>query len=152
MPILLILSLAVAAQAATVQPSPDTDRAAAVAAVDAALAGVSARDEGAVLAQLRPTGTATVLMEQADGSTTVRSFELKAYAHAVPGPERYEERMPDPRVEIDGAMATVRGRYTFAIDGKLQHCGFEHFELVRDGGRWKIQNITWTVRTTNCSD
>ncbi|WP_426700981.1 hypothetical protein ACPPVV_16640 [Rhodanobacter sp. Col0626] len=151
MPILLALSLAVATRVAAVQPSPGADRAAAMAIVNAALAGVSARNEAAVLAQLRPTGTATVLMEQADGSVTVRSFDLKAYAHAVPGPERYEERMLDPRIEIDDAMATVRGRYTFATDGKLQHCGFEHFELVRDGGRWKIQNITWSVRTKNCS-
>lgn len=155
---MLALLLAVATEAATAQPmqkaatlpSPDADKAAAIASVHAALAGISARDKRAVLAQMRPVGTATAVMEKADGTITIRNADWNAYAGSDPGPERYEERMPDPKVEIEGAMATVSGRYTFSIDGKLGHCGFQRFDLVRDEGRWKIQNVTWSVRTWGC--
>ncbi|MEP7006716.1 MAG: DUF4440 domain-containing protein [Sphingomonas bacterium] len=130
--------------------SPVEDKANVLATVEAVLAGVSARDEAAVHAHLRPTGTATVIMVGADGTTKVRNAALDAYAAATPGPEKYEERMIDPTVRVDGEMAMVRGRYTFAIDGKVRHCGYQHFDLVRDAGSWKIQNITWTVETVGC--
>ncbi|MFX8926085.1 hypothetical protein ABTN20_19705, partial [Acinetobacter baumannii] len=64
--------------------------------------------------------------------------------------ERYEERLSDPAIEIDGGIAMVWGRCTFLIDGKVHHCGYDHFDLVRDGGTWAIQNLTWSSRTTGC--
>ena len=40
--------------------------------------------------------------------------------------------------------------YVFTIDGKLSHCGTNHFDMVRDATGWKVQNVTWTQRTTDC--
>jgi len=80
----------------------------------------------------------------------VRSVDLAAWASVDPGPERYKEQMVAPTVAIDGAIATVSGRYIFAIDGTIRHCGYQHFDLVRDAGVWKIQNVTWSVRTFGC--
>jgi hypothetical protein len=131
-------------------PTPDDERAEVLAVVDAAFAGIAAKDEAAIRAQLRPTGTATVIMEKDDGSRTVRSVDLAAWASVNPGPERYKEQIVAPIVAIDGAMATVSGRYTFSIDGTVRHCGYELFDLVRDAGVWKIQNVTWSVRTFGC--
>jgi hypothetical protein len=128
----------------------DPGRAEVLAVVEAAFAGIAAKDEAAIRAQLRPTGTATVIMEKVDGSRTVRSVELAAWASVNPGPERYKEQMVAPTVAIDGAIATVSGRYTFAVDGTVRHCGYQHFDLVRDAGVWKIQNVTWSVRTFGC--
>lgn len=131
--------------------SRTTEEQAALAAVDATLAAVSARDEPGTRRHLRPTGTATVLFHQADGSVSVRSSALGAYAEATPGPERYTERMHDPLVRVQGDMAVVWGRYSFAVDGKVAHCGDQHFDLVREAGQWKIQNVTWSVRMSGCS-
>jgi hypothetical protein len=130
--------------------TPDGERAAVLAVVDAAFAGIAAKDEAAIRTRLRPTGTATVIMEKADGSRTIRSVDLAAWASVDPGPERYEERMIAPAVAVDGAIATVSGRYAFAINGIVRHCGYQHFDLVRDAGAWKIQNVTWSVRTFGC--
>lgn len=130
--------------------APVDDKTAVLAPIDAAFAGITARDSAAIAAQLRATGTATVIMEKPDGTRTVRNVPLAAYAEASPGKERYEERMTDPEVRIDGAMASVWGPYTFAIDGTVRHCGFQHFDLVREAGQWKIQNVTWSVRTAGC--
>lgn len=149
-PLLLLAAQADKLPPAKPLPPPASEEAEVLATVTALHAAVSARDQAAGLAQLRPEGTATVLMEKPDGTRTVRSVKLSTYADATPGPERYEERMINPAVEIDGGMALVWGRYTFAIDGTVRHCGYQHLDLVRDSGRWKVQNITWSVRTTGC--
>jgi hypothetical protein len=159
MMITTLLTLLLAAQTTPVQPlpkgtglpPPGTDEGAVMAPILAAFAGITARDSAAIRAQLRPSGNATVIMEKPDGTRTVKNVELAAYAEASPGPERYEERMIDPAIEIDGAMAMVWGPYSFSIDGVVRHCGFQHFDLVRDGEAWKIQNVTWSVRTTGCA-
>jgi hypothetical protein len=71
-------------------------------------------------------------------------------AGLTPGPERYEERMPAPAIEIDGDIAMAWGDYVFLVDGKVAHCGVNHFDLVREAGAWKVLNITWSRRTTGC--
>ena len=40
--------------------------------------------------------------------------------------------------------------YTLLKDGKPDHCGYDHFDLVREGTTWKILNVTWSQRTTGC--
>ena len=119
-------------------------------AVDVTLAAVSARDEPGTSRHQRPDGTATVLLHQADGRVSVRSSPLDAYAEATPGPERYAERMHDPLVRVLGDVAVVFGHYSFAVDGKLAHCGEQHFNLVREAGQWKIQIVTLSVRLAGC--
>lgn len=146
--------IALAGSAALAAGAPrgrgDTEAASALATVEGLLAAVSARDQAAGLAWLRPSGTATVLMERPDGTVTMRSVALARYADATPGPEKYDERMIDPSVVVDGGIAVVWGRYTFAIDGRVRHCGFQQFGLVREGKRWLVQNVAWSVRTSGC--
>jgi uncharacterized protein DUF4440 len=148
---LLLIAVAPPVAAGTAPPVAHTaQEQAALAAVEATLAAVSARDEPGTRRHLRPTGTATVLFHQADGKVSVRSSPLDAYAEATPGPERYTERMHDPLVQVRGDMALVWGRYSFAVDGKVAHCGDQHFDLVREAGEWKIQNVTWSVQMSGC--
>ena len=118
--------------------------------INALFAALAARDPQAVLAQLRPDAGATVA-EEKDGTRTIRHMTAREFAAMVkPGPERYAERITDPAIEIDGDIAMVWAPYVFTIDGKPLHCGYDHFDMVREGGRWKIQNITWSARTTGC--
>lgn len=132
-------------------PPATTEEAAAMAPVNALLAALAARDAQAILAQVRPDGGATVAEERPDGSRTVRHLSWAQFAAAIkPGPERYQERLTDPAIEIDGDIALVWSPYVFSVDGKVHHCGVDHFDLVRDGSAWKIQNVTWSQRTTAC--
>lgn len=148
----LLLAMTLQAVAA---PAPAVPRAADEQAVldvvDAMLAAVSARDEAGTRRYLRQTGTATVLLHQDGGRVEVRNVALGAYAEATPGPERYEERMHHPLVRVKGDMAVVWGRYSFAVDGKVAHCGYQHFDLVRESGQWRVQNVTWSVQRSGCS-
>ncbi|WCM25137.1 nuclear transport factor 2 family protein [Sphingomonas sp. QA11] len=132
-------------------PPPGTDEGAVMAPINAMLAGLAARDSAAILAQLRPDGGATVANEAPNGVRTVRHMNWTEFAASVkPGPEKYEERISNPAIEIDGDIAMVWTPYTFFIDGKAHHCGVDHFDLVRDTGSWKIVNITWSARATGC--
>jgi hypothetical protein len=58
--------------------------------------------------------------------------------------------MPNPAIETDGDLAMVWGDYSFFVDGKLHHCGVNHFGLVRIDGQWKVASLAWTSRTTSC--
>ncbi|MDB5681031.1 MAG: hypothetical protein JWO16_836, partial [Sphingomonas bacterium] len=108
-------------------------------------------DSAIVLAAMRPDGTATAANEKADGTRSVRRMTGAEFAAGIkPGPERFEERLTDPAIEIDGDIAMVWSPYVFLVDGKVHHCGVDHFDLVREGGSWKVANITWSSRTTGC--
>jgi len=155
----LILSLLLAAQITPTQPMPkgtalplaDADTAAVMAPINRLFAAMTARDPQALLAQLKPEGGATSANEGPDGARVVSHLSWAEFAtHLKPGAERYEERLTDPAVEVDGDIAMVWSPYTFLIDGKVHHCGVDHFDLVRENGAWKILNITWSQRTTGC--
>ncbi|MBI0474874.1 DUF4440 domain-containing protein [Sphingomonas sp. MA1305] len=132
-------------------PYADADAANVMAPIDAMFRGLAARDGAAILAQVRPDGGATVVAERPDGRREVRRTSWPEFAAGVkPGPERYQERLTDPAVEVDGDIAMVWSPYVFTIDGKVHHCGTDHFDLVREDGRWRVLNVTWTQRTTGC--
>ena len=153
---ILSLLLAAAAQSdrlppANPLPPPASEEEAVLAPVNAMFAALTARDAAAILAQVRPDGSATVAEERPDGTRRVRRLSWQEFAAGVkPGPERLEERIYTPAVELDGDVAMVWARYDFRIDGRVHHCGFDHFDLVRESGRWRVLNVTWSQRTTGC--
>jgi hypothetical protein len=132
-------------------PAPGADEQAVMQPVNALFAGIAARDAAAIGAQLLPGGSATTVTEQPGGGrVTQRRAWMEVLARFQPGPEKYEERLTDPAIESDGSVATVWGNYVFLIDGKVHHCGIDHFSLVRENGSWKIADASWSVRTSGC--
>ena len=130
-------------------PNADADTSAVMAPINAMFAGLAARDPAAIAAQLRPEGGATVAVEKPDGTRQLRHLGWAEFTAGIkPGPERYGERLIDPAIEVDGDIAMVWSPYVFTIDGKVDHCGTDHFDLVREAGRWKVLNVTWSQRTT----
>jgi hypothetical protein len=152
----MLLALLLAADTAklpkwTPLPMDGSAEASVLAPINAMFAGLEARDGAKILASTREGGGATVVDEKPDGTRAVRHMGWADFAGGIkPGPERFRERLIDPAVEIDGDIAMVWSRYVFTIDGKPHHCGVDHFDLVREGGAWKVQNVTWSSRTTGC--
>ncbi len=133
-------------------PAPDFETAAVLAPIDRLLAGVAARNAATMAAQARSDGRVTAVMERPDGTRTVRVQSWAEFTAGLKtGPERFEERQAMPAVEIDGDIAMVWAPYSFLVDGKVSHCGVNHFDLVREGGAWKILNATWSHRTIGCA-
>jgi hypothetical protein len=128
-----------------------SDRAAVLAPVEAIFAALAAHDGQALLAQTWGSGGATIAAEREDGTRNVRQLSWMQFADTIkPGPDALEEKLGDTILRIDGDIAMVWGRYTFRIDGRVHHCGMDHFQLTRIEGQWKITNIAWTTRMTGC--
>ena len=155
---ILSLLLAVSAQTSSGKlppagpiPAPTADEQSIMQPVNAVFAGIAARDPVALNAQLVPGGSATIVIEQPNGSRTIqRSTWAETVARFQPGPEKFEERLSNPAIESDGSVAVVWGDYLFLIDGKVHHCGTDHFDLIRDNSAWKIANVTFSERATGC--
>jgi hypothetical protein len=130
----------------------DIDTAAVMVPIKAMFAGLAAHDGQLILAQTRPEGGAMVALERPDGSRTIRHLSWTDFAAGIkPGPDKYEERISDPAIEADGDIAMVWVPYTFYLNGKADHCGVDHFDLIRENGQWKVLNVTWSQRTTGCA-
>ena len=135
----------------TALPPPGSEEAGAMTPVNGLLAAIAARDGQAMAKYIRADGGATSATEKPDGTRTVTHISAaELIGHFAPGPEKDQERLTDPAIEVDGDIAMVWSPYTFSIDGKVHHCGVDHFDLVRENGSWKIANISWSSRTTGC--
>ena len=65
--------------------------------------------------------------------------------------QKYLERMWEPRVQVQGAVANVWAEYDFHVDGKLDHCGIDSFSLVKMPEGWRIASLAFTSETTGCA-
>lgn len=85
------------------------------------------------------------------GAVTVQSVD--GWLSAIGSSERrWDERVYDVEVEVDGNMASVWAPYTFYLDGAVRHCGINSIELLHDGSGWKVTQIADTRRTDACPD
>jgi hypothetical protein len=109
--------------------------------------GMSKRDAPAIKAPTLPGGT-MVLMR--DGKPSSMTFEDFAQRVGKPGSTKIEERIHDPLMRIDNDLAVVWARFDFLVDGKIDHCGTDLFNLVRVDGKWLIASIADTGKK-NCA-
>lgn len=118
-----------------------------LAPVRALFDGMAKRDANAIRKPLLTGGT-MVLMR--DGKPTQMTFEAFADRVGKPGTTRIEERIHNPLVRIDHDLAVVWAPFEFLVDGKVDHCGTDLFNLVRTDGKWLIASIADTGRKS-CS-
>jgi hypothetical protein len=126
-------------------PPPASEEAAVLSPIDALFQALEAGDAAAMLAQVYPDGRVTAVTD-----TAVRQHSFTQFAERVKPGHGFRERITDPAIEIDGNIAMVWAPFTVVVDGKLQSCGIDHFDLVREAGRWKVMNVTFSSRSTGC--
>ena len=152
--VLILISaaaFAITTSAAAAQSPSDAVDAAVMAPINAVFAGIVARDAAAINAQLVAGGSNTEVVEQSDGSRTIQRLGWpEALAGLHPGPEKFEERLINRTIKSDGSVAMIWGDYVFLVNGKVSHCGLDLFDLVREGGVWKIANTASSQRTKGC--
>jgi hypothetical protein len=105
--------------------------------------GMAKRDAAAIKKPLLSGGT-MVLMR--DGKPTQITFEDFADRVGKPGATQIQERIHDPLVRIDHDLAVVWAPFEFLVDGKVDHCGTDLFNLVRMDSKWVISSIADTGR------
>jgi len=114
-----------------------------LAPVQAMFDGMAKRDAASIKEPLLPGGT-MVLMR--DGKPVQMTLETFADRVGKPGTTHIEERIHDPLVRIDNDLAVVWAPFEFLVDGKVDHCGTDLFNLVRKDGRWLIASVADTGR------
>lgn len=65
---------------------------------------------------------------------------------SIPLTMKFEERILNYNIQIDGAMAHVWTPYEFYVNDKLSHSGVNSFQLFNENGDWKVVYILDTRR------
>ena len=99
------------------------------------------RDAAMITAQTLPGGSITLMREGKPLQMTLADFTARV---TKPGTTHNEERIHDPLVRIDNDLAVVWAPFTFLVDGKVDHCGTDLFNLVRVDGKWLIAGVADT--------
>ena len=89
-----------------------------------------------------------------DGAPVVQIQEtVNGFIQTVgrPRSEVWDERIFNEKVNVDGPLASVWTGYVFYRGTTLSHCRVDHFLLLREGGAWKILELSDTRRTEGCS-
>src|SRR5271154_5104107 len=131
----------------TLRAAGQTTDASVLVPIDAMFHGMTERDPAAIKAAALP-GTVLVLMR--DGKPAQMTIEAFADRVGRPGKTHIEERIHDPLVRIDHDLAMVWAPFEFLVDGKVDHCGTDLFNLVREDGKWLIASVADTGRK-DCS-
>jgi hypothetical protein len=105
--------------------------------------GMEKRDAATIKKPLLSGGT-MVLMR--DGKPSQMTFEEFADRVGKPGTAHIQERIHDPLVRLDHDLAVVWAPFEFLVDGKVDHCGTDLFNLVRVDGQWVIASVADTGR------
>jgi hypothetical protein len=141
LPMLVAISAASLLTASLVAATPEED--AVLAPIHAMFDGMTKRDAAAIKAPAVP-GATMVLMR--DGKPTQMTIEAFADRVGRPGTTHIEERIHDPLIRIDNDLAVVWAPFDFLVDGKVDHCGTDLFNMARVDGRWMIASVADTGR------
>jgi hypothetical protein len=128
-----------------------SDERAIIAVVTHFFDGMRTRDT----ALLRSTVVPSTILETVSGPTglaeprSIDQFIDRIGKGTGPGGD---ERIKDPKVQIDAPMASLWAYYTFTRGGETQinHCGVDAFLLRKGPDGWKIFHVADTHRTEGC--
>jgi hypothetical protein len=153
---MLSILLAIAAQTssgrlppAQLLPPPVGEEQSVLASVNALLASFRSGDSVAMLRWVYPDGRVTATGRRAN-SSGLRQESWSQFAQRMTTAGAFEEIIRDPAIEIDGDAAMVWAPFVVRVGGKVANCGFDHFDLVRQNGAWKVMNLTFSSRVDRC--
>lgn len=89
-----------------------------------------------------------------DGVTQLSTQEFNAFLKSIvsiPKDQRFEEKLLNFKIRVDGDMANAWTPYEFWFNGKFSHCGVNSFQLAKLDGTWKIIYLIDTRRKEDCN-
>jgi hypothetical protein len=92
------------------------------------------------------------LLQSLTAGGNVRTEDLKEFAKQIASlpKDSADERIVFETVKVDANLAIVWAPYRFYYAGKFSHCGVDSFQLIREGGQWKIHYLVDTRRRDGC--
>jgi hypothetical protein len=125
-----------------------------LATVQRFMAAATARDSVGMAAALHPNARFTLLRPAPGGGDSVRVAVLtgEQFMRAVSNPNQppLDEPIRNARVTIDANLATIWAEYQVRANGRVTHCGYDAFQLVKTATGWRILSIADTYRQTGC--
>ena len=68
-----------------------------------------------------------------------------------PADQKWDERLLDYSIQVDGNMANAWTPYEFWFNDTFSHCGVNSFQMFKDGDQWKIIYLIDTRRRSTCN-
>jgi hypothetical protein len=128
------------------------DERAVLATVDRLFEGMRLADSGIVRSTFAPGAR----FASVEGRATPAAITYEAIDGWLSGiatsARRWDERIYDVQVKVDGNIAQVWAPYTFYLDKAVRHCGINSLALLRDGAGWKVTQLSDTRRREGCRD
>ncbi len=132
-------------------PAPAFEEAGVLVPINEVFKALESGDSAALLRHVYPDGRVTAVGTLSSGFSGVRLSSWTEYAARMKPGGGFKERITNPAIEVDGDIALVWAPFTIETNGKVAACGYDHFDMVREAGAWKIMNITFSSRTTGCA-
>jgi len=87
-----------------------------------------------------------------EGKPQLRKGDVKGFLNfaGTKNGNYYDERIYSYDVTVDGMLATAWTEYSFFLNEKLSHCGYNVFTLFKTEEGWKITHIVDTRRKEGC--
>ena len=118
-----------------------------LAPVNAMFDGMTKRDAAIIKDAFIPGAPMVLMRDGTPSQMTADAFADRLGGHPIhPSTVKIEERIHDPLIRIDNDLAVVWAPFDFLIDGKVDHCGTDLFNLVRKDGKWLIASVADTGR------
>jgi hypothetical protein len=70
---------------------------------------------------------------------------------SIPEDRKFEEKLLDFSIQVDGKMANAWTPYEFWYMEQLSHCGVNSFQLIKEVDSWKIIYLIDTRRREGCN-
>lgn len=119
-----------------------------MAVVNRLIEGLNRGDSALARSTFHP--KARLITVDARGLRIEESAEAFIQSLGRPRPEPLDERLSNVKTMIDGGMASVWADYKLFVGTRMNHCGIDHFLLVKESGAWKIIELADTRRREGC--
>lgn len=89
-----------------------------------------------------------------EGKDVLVNDEPRKLVNAIanrPSDQKWDERLLDYNIQLDGNMANAWTPYEFWFNGEFSHCGVNSFQLFKEGEQWKIIYLIDTRRKSGCN-
>ena len=97
--------------------------------------------------------TTQTAFKNKEGKDVLRTDDSSKLIDAIakrPEDQKWDERLKDYIIKVDGNMANAWTPYEFWFNGNFSHCGVNSFQLFHDNEQWKIIYLIDTRQKTGC--
>jgi len=101
---------------------------------------------------VRDLPTQTVFTDR-EGNHRIVDSSIEQFLDAIanrPQEQRWEERLLEYEIQIDGNLAHVWTPYEFWLNASFSHCGANAFTLGKTNEGWKILHLIDSRRREDC--